>query len=153
MIFYTVFPGKYSNGETFSVADAGESNIFLTANVFHGFLQFFFKGFGLSVSNTFEPSSHTRVTSSMQHKIALKLDTLKSEKSRELMTGHDMSKKIIPSSPEEREVEYENLEIFGFGISSFKYLLLSDLKSTKYAKQTEIRLLENNIGNLDGMRQ
>ena len=64
-----------------------------------------------------------------------------------------MSKKIIPSSPEEREVEYENLEIFGFGISSFKYLLLSDLKSTKYAKQTEIRLLENNIGNLDGMRQ
>ena len=66
-----------------------------------------------------------------------------------------MSKKLIPSSPEEREreVEYENLEIFGFGISSFKYLLLSDLKSTKYAKQTEIRLLENNIGNLDGMRQ
>ena len=61
-------------------------------------------------------------------KIALKLDMLKSEKSGEL-------------------------EIFGFGISSFKYLLLSDLKSTKYAKQTEIRLLENNIGNLDGMRQ
>ena len=53
----------------------------------------------------------------------------------------------------EREVEYDNLEIFGFGNSWFKYLLLSDLKSTKYAKQTEIGLLENNIGNLDGMRQ